>query len=150
MDILYAKNKDLQDSLEIARNLKEWFTKDALENMQKDFFKQNLFVAINQKVVVGFLCFSKKKKYFKILWIGVKKRFQGKGVGTNLLNKLIELSKKSNINSIKVETLTEKEDYKPYILTRAFYYRNGFKKIAIKLPKKAGWDIQDVLEKKLK
>lgn len=150
MKIQRAKNKELQDSLQIARNLKEWFTKDAFEKMQKDFVSHTLLVAVHKNGVIGFLCFSKKKNYSKILWVGVQKNCQGKGVGTALLKKLIELSKKSKAGSIRVETLTEDDDYKPYILTRAFYYKNGFKKIATKQPEKPGFDIQDVLEMKLK
>ena len=145
-----ADNIEVTNSLQIASGLSEWFTKDALEKMQTDFIKQNLLLAIYKKEVIGFLCFSKKKKYFQILWVRVKKTYKRKGVGTALLKKLIELSKKLKVDSIRVETLTEDDDYKPYILTRAFYYKNNFKKISTKQPKKLGFDIQDVLEMKLK
>jgi len=150
MIISRAKKKDIPNALEIARSLKEWFTKEAIEKMQRDFSKKNLFVATENKFIIGFLCFLEKKDYLKILWFGVKKDYQRKAIGTKMLDRLVLLAEKSRKNSIRVETLTAEDDYPPYKLTQAFYSKNGFKKIATKQPKKLGEDIQDVLEKKLK
>jgi ribosomal protein S18 acetylase RimI-like enzyme len=150
MTIIKAKASHLEESLQIAKILKEWFTKEAIKNMKKDFLKQNLLVFIANKKVLGFLCFSKNKNYLEILWFGVDRNLQGKNIGTKLLEKLTKIAKKLKVRAIRVGVLTEKENYKPYESTRAFYNKKGFKKIATKKPEKPGWDIQDILEKKIK
>jgi ribosomal protein S18 acetylase RimI-like enzyme len=140
---------DVNESLKIAEELSLWFTKEALENMKKDFNSDNLIVCKNENEVIGFLCYSKLDKNMKILWMAVRKDFQRKGIGRKLLNFLFNEAKNLGISCILVETLTDKDDYEPYIATRDFYYKNGFKKIGYKPAEKEGWDDQIILEKRL-
>ena len=71
------------------------------------------------------------------------------GIGKKLLTWLKKESKKFKLQSINVETLPDEDNYKPYQQTRAFYYKNGFKRILYKKAKIKGWDDQIVLEKKI-
>lgn len=144
-----AKKNDFESSLQIAKSLPKWFTPDAIKNMEKDFVKHNLLVALEKEKVIGFLGFSIKKNYSQLIWLAIKKEYQKRGIGSKLLKKLIDITKKHKKQKIRVETLSDLEKYKPYDLTRAFYYKNGFKKVAVKQPIKPGWDIQDVLERRL-
>jgi len=41
----------------MARELKERFTKDAIQNMKVDFVANNLFIAIDKNKVIRFLCY---------------------------------------------------------------------------------------------
>ena len=153
--ICFSKcEEDVKNSLKIAEELSLWFTKEALNNMKKDFSSHNLIVCKNETETVGFLCYSKlnnkSDKNMKILWMGVKKEFQRNGIGKRLLNFLVNEAEELGISSILAETLTDKDDYEPYIPTRDFYYKNGFKKIGYKPAEKQGWDDQIILEKKLK
>lgn len=64
-----------------------------------------------------------------------------------MLDKLVREGKKRKLYSIEVETLPDEDEYGPYKITRAFYYKNGFEKILYKKARIKGWDDQIVLEK---
>ena len=124
-----AKEKDIREALEIAKKLKEWFTKQAIKNMKIDFLVNNLIIATNRDKVIGFLCYYSNYGKIKIIWMGVKRGYQRTGVGGKLLGFLSKNAKKIKSKKIEVETLTERENYKPYESTRAFYNKYGFKKV---------------------
>ncbi len=149
MKLEKTTEQDKKESINIARNLKEWFTKEAIKKMEKDFLKENLLVIKENGTVVGFLCYRLEKNKMKIIWMGVKRELQRKGIGKKLLFKLEIESKKHNLNIIQVETLTDKDKYEPYFITRNFYYKNKFKKIRYKKSKIQGNDDLVILEKEL-
>ena len=144
-----ARKNDFMNSLLIARSLKEWFTKEAMENMKVDFYLNNLVVALEKKEVSGFLCYTSNNSIMHIIWFGVRKDSQRKGIGRGLLRWLIKESKKLKIRAIDVETLPDEDNYEPYKLTRNFYYKNGFKRVAYKKARVKEWDDQIVLERVL-
>ncbi len=150
MKIRKATRKDCVSALVIARELKEWFTPEAIRNMRLDFSVNNLVVAIEDKEVVGFLCYSSEHGLLKILWIGVSKRNHRKGIGGSLLRWLIREAKRIKSKAIQVETLPEEEKYEPYLLTMHFYKKYFFKKLYVKKAIKKGWDDQVVLERKVR
>ena len=150
MKIKKADKKDIEESLKIVQELKEWFTNEAIKSMKVDFDVNNLLAAVNKNKVVGFLCFNSYEGIIKILWIGVKKNCQSRGIGSLLVKWLEKEAIKIKSKSVEVETLTDEDHYEPYKFTRAFYYKHGFKKLYIKKVRKRGWDDQVVLEKKLR
>lgn len=149
MRIRRANKRDYQQSIEMAKNLKEWFTPEAIKNMKVDFSVNNLVIAIEQEKISGFLCYSTNSGIMHLIWMGVRKDAQRKGIGKFLLSWLEKEAKRHNLHSIEVETLPDEVNYKPYKLTRDFYYKNGFKRIGYKKAKIKGWDDQIVMEKKL-
>jgi len=148
MLIKNADKKDLDKILEIAKELKDWFNETAIQNMKNDFIINNTLVAVD-KEPIAFICYSSFEGAIKILWLGTKKQYQGKGIGTKLINDLENKAKKLGIKYLQVETLTDKESYEPYKLTRDFYYKKGFKKICEIKAIKPGWDDQILLEKQI-
>lgn len=144
MKIKSATENDILESLRIAGELKEWFTRDALSKMKRNF-KNNLIVCFD-KGILGFLNYRVNKKSIKILWIGVDKKNRRKGIGKKLLNAVEKIAKNNNIKKINVDTLSYKDDYKPYVSTRDFYLKNGFRYVHI-LPKKKNEDEQVRMEK---
>ena len=144
-----ASGKDFDCSLKIAKSLDKWFTKSAVKSMKVDFKVNNLIVAVD-KGVVGFLCYSSFEESLIVLWMGVKKDYIGKGVGSLLIDHLVKEARKLGLKNILVETLTDKDDYEPYVKTREFYYKNGFKKVCyLNFRKKItpGYDDQILLRK---
>jgi GNAT superfamily N-acetyltransferase len=117
--------------------------------MRVDFELNSLIVAKENGKVSGFLCYTSYSGKILLMWLGVKKEFQRKGVGQKLLTWLEDEGKRFGFHSIEVETLPDEEDYEPYQRTRTFYYKNGFKRILYKKARVKGWDDQIVLEKKL-
>lgn len=149
MKITKATNSDKADALLIAKELKQWFTEEGQKNMRVDFIFNNVVVAKEKTEVVGFLCYSTYCGKILLMWMGVKKESQRQKVGETLIFWLEKEAKKFGINSIEVETLTDKDEYEPYKITRAFYLKNGFKKIYYKKARVKDWDDQIVLEKNL-
>ena len=148
--IKIATKKEIEKSLSIAKELNEWFTKEAVKNMKIDFFINNLIVSKEKNEVLGFLCYNSYNGELKILWMGVRKNNQRKNIGKSIIDYLEKEAKKQKINEIQVETLPDEDKYEPYLLTRNFYYKNGFKRIAYLKAIKQGWDDQILLENKLK
>ena len=149
MRIVKATKKDKKEAIKIASYLRAWFSKDGLKNMKVDFKLNNLTVAKDRGRVLGFLCYTSYSGKMLLMWMGVKKEMQKMGIGKKLLTWLKKESKKFKLQSINVETLPDEDNYKPYQQTRAFYYKNGFKRILYKKAKIKGWDDQIVLEKKI-
>ena len=150
MKIRKANEKDKKEAIKTASELEEWFTKIAINNMKIDFELNNLIVAVDKNKVLGFLCYTSNCGKMQLIWIGVKRNTHHKGVGGLLLNWLEKESKKLKMYSIEVETLPDEDDYEPYKQTRAFYYKNGFKRIFYKKARIKGWDDQIILEKVIK
>ncbi len=149
MEIKKATEKDIEESIKIASNLKDWFTGDAIVNMVVDFNLNNVIVVKEEEKVIGFLCYTSFSGKMLLMWMGVDTSGQRKGIGQSLLKWLEEESRKIGLSSIEVETLTDKDNYEPYKLTREFYYKNGFEKVGYKKSRIEGWDDQIILEKKL-
>ena len=133
----------------IANDLKDWFNKEGLKNMKIDFEVNSVVVAKEDKQVLGFLCYTSYCGKMLLMWMGIKKEKQRKGIGQQLLKWLENESKKLGFTSIEVETLPDEDDYEPYERTRSFYYKNGFERILYKKARVEGWDDQIVLEKKI-
>ena len=144
MRIRKADSADILESLSIAKELKKWFTEDALKKMKKDF-KKNLIVGFDEKVV-GFLNYEINDGFVRILWIGMDRNYRRKGIGGELIDELEKIAGENNISRIVVNTLSYEDDYEPYVSTRNFYLKNGFVYGKI-LPKKEGEDDQVEMEK---
>ena len=149
MEIVKATKKDQEEARRIATELKDWFNKEGLKNMKIDFELNNLVVAIENDKVKGFLCYSSYSGKMLLMWMGVERGAQRKGVGQQLLHWLEKEGQKFGFHSIEVETLPDEDDYEPYKQTRAFYYKNGFEPVLYKKARIEGWNNLIVLEKKL-
>lgn len=150
MQLRKATEQYKKEAIKIAQDLKEWFNAEGIKNMKTDFKLNNLVVAIDKSKVSGFLCYTTNCGKMQLIWMGVKRDTQRKGTGEKLLRWLEKEAKKYKLHSIEVETLPDEEDYEPYKKTRAFYYKNGFKRIFYKKARVKGWDDQIVLEKVIK
>src|SRR4030065_2583070 len=85
---------DLEQLIEIAKTLPEWFTAGGIKHMSIDLRFQNGFVALNGSRIVGFLSFYVSEGIARIGWMGVLPEFHNQGIGRKLVGKLIsELNK---------------------------------------------------------
>lgn len=115
--------------IEIAKELQEWFTPEAILEIEKDLIDKEILIE-GEKEVLGFIIYSLKKKGY-IYWMGVRKDIQNKGIGTKLITKLKKICKEKSIRVLETDTLAETEDYAPYEQTRKFYHKVGFKDFKI-------------------
>jgi ribosomal protein S18 acetylase RimI-like enzyme len=63
--------------------------------------------------------------------MGVKEEYHGLGLGTHLLETLESILVERSIRKLITSTLSYTVPYKPYEKVRAFYYRRGFRSIAM-------------------
>ena len=147
MQITEPNKKELLEAIEIAKTLKDWFNDEAIKNLKVDFEHNTVVIAKDKEEVVGFMCYTTNCGRTLLIWLGAKKG--SKGVGQALIDWLVVKSKELGMYTIELETLPEEEEYEPYVKTREFYYKNGFKRIAYREATIEGWDDQMVLEKKI-
>ena len=149
MNMRDAKRTEKNAIIKIAKELHEWFTPIAVNNISTDFELNNNLIALEKNKVQGFLCYNSYNGAMKILWMGISKRFQRKGMGKRLIQEIEKRAKKHKLQSIEVETLPDEDTYLPYKKTREFYYRQGFTRVEYRKARVEGWDDQILLEKKI-
>ena len=116
---------------EILRNLPEWFgipeSTQAYIEGAKDL---RVWTAYQESDVVGFISLSySSEDCAEIDCLGVKKNFQGQGIGGQLLFTLeSEIAK--TVDYLQVKTVAEGSN-KNYDRTNVFYRSVGFKKLEI-------------------
>jgi ribosomal protein S18 acetylase RimI-like enzyme len=120
---------DKEKKIEIIKELPEWFTAEAILNIEKDLSDKEILVDSEEKVK-GFIIYSLEDKC-SIYWMAVKKGMQNKGIGKKLIEELKIICKEKGIDFIETDTLAETEDYAPYEITRNFYHKVGFRDVKI-------------------
>ena len=81
-----ARADDVKTCLQIARNLSEWFNEAGIKAMKRDLKEERTFVAVDDEIL-GFITVKPlNRKALEILWMAVKRKHQGKGIGTELLS----------------------------------------------------------------
>ncbi len=62
----------------------------------------------------------------EVAWMGVDEAWQGRGVGTELLDRATAAAASDGLRELEVSTVAASAGYAPYAATRAFYYARGF------------------------
>ncbi|AJC48416.1 GNAT family N-acetyltransferase [Allofrancisella guangzhouensis] len=129
MQIYKANLDDLQSLVDLEYSL---FNCDQISKRQfrYNIKKQKLFFVakISDQLAGYILCFEYKKS-IRVYSLAVTKKFQGKGIGKNLLNYLITNSKKNiylevNVNNSNAIALYQKLSFAIY-KTIPKYYQSG-------------------------
>jgi ribosomal protein S18 acetylase RimI-like enzyme len=110
----------------VARALGDWFTPKGLAELSIDLRFANGFVAMLGPMLVGFIAFTVTEARAHIHWMGVLPEHHRRGIGTRLLERVIEDLHRAGISELLVSTLGDAVDYEPYARTRAFYRARGF------------------------
>ena len=129
MDNIEISFMTIPDLESISQNLQTDFDdfwnyttlKNELENTNSTYI-----VAKNNNIIVGFAGIWKAVDDIHITNIVVKKDFRNNGIGSLLLQKLIELSKQKDITSITLEV------NELNICAIKLYEKFGFKKVGIR------------------
>jgi GNAT superfamily N-acetyltransferase len=128
MIINTAQNTDrIEECLAIARSLPEYFTCGGIEEMSKDLRRHSLYLAVDAAAVEGFAAVEMKHSLTaELTWMAVRPPHRRRGVGTALLDCLVEDLSSKGIRLLQVKTLAREANDPPYELTRRFYEKNGF------------------------
>jgi len=130
MEFSTSKN-GIKQIIEICKELPEWFTPKAVQNIRKDFKKLSVLKVVKGKKILGFAIYKSSGKSLGIEWLAVKKEFQNQGIGKELIEKLEKLAKKKRLEKIETITLDKSTPSRTYESTRAFYKKQGFKKAKV-------------------
>jgi ribosomal protein S18 acetylase RimI-like enzyme len=117
----------LKECLAIARSLPDYFTGGGIAEMSKDLQQHRLYLAVEAGAVEGFAAVQEKNsRAAELTWIAVRPARRSRGIGTALIDFLVEDLNKKGIRLLQVKTLAVEADYPPYELTRRYYEKNRF------------------------
>ncbi|MHC4712524.1 MAG: GNAT family N-acetyltransferase [Planctomycetota bacterium] len=121
---LSARHRD--DVAGIAASLQQWFDASAIRNIPIDARYHHGFVAEVEGRVVGFVTYSTHEGVGQITWLGVLAEYHRHGIGRGLVEAAVEDLRKNGVTELRVDTLSDSVEYKPYERTRCFYAAMGF------------------------
>jgi len=116
---------DRDKCLDIARDLRDWFSLSGLEKMAVDLRLYDTHCAYLDGELAGFINLKYSATMVEIVWLAVKREFQGHGVGTALLGYAEEVARRRGVGLMVVKTSGDL-GYEPYTKTRRFYESRGF------------------------
>lgn len=124
-------NQKMAVVAEVLKDLPEWFgipeSTQAYIEGAKDL---QVWAAYQESNLAGFVSLSySSEDCAEIDSLGVKKAYQGRGIGSQLLATL-ESEANKNVDFLQVKTVTEGSN-KDYDRTNVFYRSLGFKKLEI-------------------
>jgi len=95
MDLVFKRvnGLELDKCMEIAHDLREWFNEQGLRKMVVDIREYETYGAYLNGELVGFAVLRFEHDFAEIMWMSVKRKYQGVGIGTKLLNFIEEVAK---------------------------------------------------------
>lgn len=102
---------------------------ETLENKQKDEYSYNIFIYEFDNKAIGYHCVGKRymtEGTFDLYWIVTDAKFQGKGIGKELLKHAEKFIKEEKGYLVLAETSSQPS----YEATRKFYLKNNYEVLA--------------------
>ena len=117
---------DLDACLDIVRALPEYFTGDVPDAIRRDLARHEGWIA-EDGVPVGLTIVDRRSSTTaEILWAAVHPARRGGGVGTLLIEHVLDALAAEGVLLVEAKTLDRAAGYAPYEATRAFWERRGF------------------------
>ena len=121
---------DLDACLGIVRSLPEFFTADAFDTIRSDFEQHQGWAVSGDDEVVGFAIVDRRSSTTaEILWAAVHWDRRGTGIGTLLIEQVLDALTGGGVVLVEAKTLDRSAGYGPYESTRAFWEHRGFVQI---------------------
>ncbi len=116
---------DLERIIEIIRGLPEWFTENAIDDVRRDLERMPGFAVVVDRNLRGFILLDERECCIEIAWLAVEKEYQGRGIGSLLIEASEEYACSKGKPVLTVKTYGGM-DYEPYMRTIQFYRKTGF------------------------
>jgi len=132
---------DIAALVSLVTDLPEWFNKDVPEKVRLDCARCAGLVAEVEGAIVGFVLWLKEADVYEIKWLAVVRERHRQGIGSLLIDGLVDTAREAGAKRISVDTLAPTHEYEPYARSRAFYEARGFQLAGIEsggFPE--GWD----------
>jgi len=120
---------DLDACIEIVRGLPEFFTPDTVDAIRNDFGQHQAWLAADDEVIGFTIVDRRSSTTAEILWAAVHRDRRGTGIGTLLIEHVLNALAEDGVVLVEAKTLDRSAGYGPYESTRAFWERRGFVQI---------------------
>jgi GNAT superfamily N-acetyltransferase len=122
-----ATSEDAATCAAIVVGLPDFFTDDVPDKVRRDVRDHGGWVIDDAGVVVGFAIVQRRgARAAEILWAAVAAERRGAGLGTRLINDVLDKLSADGVQIVEVKSLDPSADYAPYDATRAFWIARGF------------------------
>jgi GNAT superfamily N-acetyltransferase len=127
VEVRRSSPADTQACQDIVRGLPEFFTIDVPDKIGRDIGLHGGWVISNEAHVLGFAIVDKRgPSAAEILWAAVLHDQQAHGLGTQLIEQVLDELAANGTKVVLVKTLDANAGYAPYEATRAFWESCGF------------------------
>jgi GNAT superfamily N-acetyltransferase len=125
-----ATAQDAAACVAIILGLPDFFTDNVPDKVQSDLGDHAGWVIEDSGAVTGFVIVERRgTRAAEILWAAVAADRRGAGLGTRLVNHVLDELRADGVQIVETKTLDPSEDYAPYDATRAFWLARGFVQI---------------------
>ena len=133
-------SRDVPAVMAIVESLAEYFTGDAARQVGRDCASHDAWVLTDSDQIAGFTVIDRKSAGgAEILRMAVALERRGRGIGTVLLDRVLDDLAATGIRLVEVKTLDRSAGYPPYEATRGFWERRGFVQVDMIDPL-PGWE----------
>jgi ribosomal protein S18 acetylase RimI-like enzyme len=114
----------------VLARLPDYFTPDTHEDVRRGISNHSAWVATRGREVIGFVVLERRyPTTAEITFAAVLPEEQGLGVGTGLVDAALGALADDGVVIVEVKTLDATAGYEPYVATRRFWERRGFRQI---------------------
>ena len=122
-----ATSQDAAACAAIVAALDDYFTDDVPDKVRSDLRDHGGWVVDDAGVAVGFVIAERRGvRAAEILWAAVAADRRGAGLGSRLVDHVLDELRADGVQIVEVKTLDASADYAPYEATRAFWLARGF------------------------
>jgi GNAT superfamily N-acetyltransferase len=119
--------EDVAPCQAIVLGLPDYFTDDVPQKLRHDLDAHQGWVITENDSVVGFVIVDRRShRAAEILWMAVHADRRRCGLGSKLLNDVLQSLAARGVQLVEAKTLDGSADYAPYEATRGFWERRGF------------------------
>jgi GNAT superfamily N-acetyltransferase len=131
-----ATPADADGIVELACDLKGWFTPESHEQIRRDLERFDGLVAEIEGRIVGMLIHGPSTLHpepslVQVHWMAVASSHRGRGIGQVLVRRLEEICHGKGGAVLEVMTVADIDYYPPYADTRSFYRATGFEEFYV-------------------
>ncbi len=131
---------DVEACVGVLVALPDYFTPSTHDEVRRELPHGRGWVAEDEGAVVGFVLVDQRyPTTAEITFAAVVRERQRQGVGSALVERCLATLAGTGVEYVEVKTLDARADYEPYVATRAFWERHGFRQIDCIDPL-PGWD----------
>jgi GNAT superfamily N-acetyltransferase len=119
--------EDAQPCAAIVAGLDDYFTEDVPGKVRRDLREHSGWVVHDASGLAGFAVVERRGiRAAEILWAAVAADRRGTGLGTRLIDHVLDELSADGVQIVEVKTLDPSAGYAPYDATRAFWLARGF------------------------